>query len=155
MKSKPHPTLRRLEPFVGKWKLKGQQHDSPFGPAAKISAVKKYRWLEGGFFLVHRLKGRVGGRKIACVEIIGRDAAGQSYQTRAFYSDGTTKTWQARERRGGWTLTGGWKTGERTEQVRCTTVFSEGGTTMTEKWERSSAGSGWKTFWDVIATKIS
>jgi hypothetical protein len=34
---KPGPEYRRLDVFVGKWKMEGQQYDGPFGPAAKGS----------------------------------------------------------------------------------------------------------------------
>jgi hypothetical protein len=39
-------------------------------------------------------------------------------------------------------------------QVRCTTVFIDAGNTMRSKWEHSSDGSTWQTFWDVTATKV-
>jgi hypothetical protein len=39
-------------------------------------------------------------------------------------------------------------------KVRCTTAFSDAGNTMTSKWEQSSDGSRWETFWDVKASKV-
>ena len=42
---------------------------------------------------------------------------------------------------------------DKSLKVRCKTVFSDAGSTMTGKWEYSSAGSKWQTFWDVKATK--
>jgi ketosteroid isomerase-like protein len=42
---------------------------------------------------------------------------------------------------------------DKSLKVRCTTVFSDAGKTMTGKWEYSSDGSKWQTFWDVRATK--
>jgi hypothetical protein len=36
--------------------------------------------------------------------------------------------------------------------VRCTTAFSDAGNTMRSKWEQSSDGSSWATFWDVKAS---
>ncbi|MEK6324240.1 MAG: DUF1579 family protein [Acidobacteriota bacterium] len=154
---KPGPEHRRLDVFVGKWSMEGQQYESEFGPAAKLTAVETYEWLPGGFFLVHRFEGGFEGggddQEMACIEIIGHDAASQSYLCHSFYNDGKTNEWQARERDGIWTLTGDWQTAAKSPKVRCTTVFSDAGNTRTGKWERSSDGSKWGTFWDVKATK--
>lgn len=78
---KPGPEHRRLDVFVGKWNMEGQQYDGPVGPAAKITAVDTYEWLTGGFFLVHRCEGRVGDSEAACIEIISHDVSSQSYPT--------------------------------------------------------------------------
>ena len=149
----PGPGHRRLDVFLGKWNMEGQQYDGPAGPAAKITAVETYEWLTGGFFLVHRFEGRVGDSEAACIEIIGHDASRQNYPTHSFYSNGTTSEWHTREHDGIWTLTGHWPMAGRSVRVRCTTVFSDSGNTMTGKWEHSSAGSEWQTFWEVKATK--
>lgn len=150
---KPGPELRRLDRFVGTWNMEGRQYDGPFGPAAKISAVETYEWLIGGFFLVHRLGGRLDSAEIACVEIIGYDDSTQSYTRYSFYSNGKTNQWQEREGDGTWTLVGYSQIQGGTLKVRCTTVFQDSGTQMTGKWEYSSDGSNWQTFWDVTATK--
>ena len=52
--SQPGIEHRRLDVFVGKWNMQGQQYDGVIGPAAKITAVETYEWLTGGFFLVSR-----------------------------------------------------------------------------------------------------
>jgi hypothetical protein len=143
----------RLDIFVGRWNTKGQQYEGPVGPAAKITAVEAFEWLTGGFFLVHRFEGRVGDGEAACIEIIGPDAGGGSYRVHSFYNNGITNQWQSRERDGTWTLTGDWPMEGQSMKVRCTIVFSDAGDTMTGKWEHSSDGSSWRTFWDVKATK--
>ena len=97
---KPGPKHKRLEIFIGKWKMKGQQHDGLIGPAAKITAVQTYEWLTGGFFLVHRFEGRVGDAETACIEITGHDVSSQSYSTHSFYNNGITNEWKVRERDG-------------------------------------------------------
>ena len=149
----PGPEYRRLDVFVGEWQITGQQYGSPFGPAAKLTAVEAFEWLPGGFFLVHRFEGLIDDQVMACIEIIGHDASSQSYVFHSFYNDSKTNEWQARERDGVWTLSGDWQTEGKSSKVRCTTVFSDSGKTRTAKWERSSDGSNWDTFWDVKATK--
>ena len=147
------PELERLEVFLGTWNLEGQQYEGPFGPAAKITAVETYEWLPGGFFLVHRFDARIGGQPIACIEVIGHDASSQSYPTRTFCSDGNTNEWQFRERDGVWTSAEAAPMARNPMQARSTSVFSDAGNTMTAKWEYSSDGAAWQTFWDVKATK--
>ena len=39
-------------------------------------------------------------------------------------------------------------------KVRCTTAFTDAGHNMRSKWEQSSDGSSWETFWDVKASKV-
>jgi hypothetical protein len=151
---RPGPEHKRLQVFVGKWHMEGQQYDGPFGPAAKVTAVKTYEWLTGGFFVVHRLDGRLGDHEMACIEIIGQDASSQSYVTHTFYNDGNTKVWQVREVGGTWTSTADWQKADESLNVRCTTVFTDAGQTMTAHWEYSSDGSNWQPFMDVKATKV-
>ncbi|HEX6738032.1 MAG TPA: DUF1579 family protein, partial [Vicinamibacteria bacterium] len=71
----PGAAHRRRELFVGSWKMEGRQHAGPFGPAARITATESFEWLQGGFFLVHRLEGRLESEPIACIEVMGHDAA--------------------------------------------------------------------------------
>lgn len=149
----PGPGYRRLDAFVGKWSIKGQQYHGPFGPAAEITAVETYEWLVGGFFLIHRFGGRLGSAEIACIEIIGYDDSSRSYPRYSFYSNGKTNEWQGREGDGAWTLIGDSLMEGTSLKVRCTNVFSDSGKKMTAKWDYSSDGSNWQTFWDVESTK--
>jgi hypothetical protein len=144
---------QRLNVFAGTWHTEGQQCEGPIGPAANIRAVETYEWLPGEFFLVHRFEGRVGDGEAGCIEIIGYDAQSRSYPTHTFYNNGLANEWQSHERDGSWTLAGDWQMPGKSVKVRCTTVFSDAGNTMRSKWEQSSDGSSWETFWDVKASK--
>ena len=150
---KPGAGHQRLNAFVGTWNTEGQQCEGAVGPAAKIRAMETYEWLRGEFFLVHRFEGQVGDGAVACIEIIGYDAETQSYPTHTFYNNGVANEWQSHERDGIWTLAGDWQMQGQSVKVRCTTAFSDAGHTMTSKWEQSSDGSSWETFWDVKASK--
>lgn len=150
----PGPGHRRLDVFLGRWRLAGQQFESPFGPAARISGWETYDWLLGGFFLIHRLEGRLGAAPMGCIEVIGHDAATDSYPMRTFYNDGRFNEWRASEREGIWTTTGEWALEAESLSVRCTTLFEEGGATRMGRWEYSSPSWGWQTFWDVQTTRI-
>ena len=144
---------KRLGVFVGKWNMEGRQYEGLVGPAGKITAVETFEWLTGELFLVHRFEGRVGDGEAACIEIIGHDAKSQSYPAQSFYNNGVTNEWRLHERDGTWTLTGDWHIAGKSMKARCTTVFSDDGGTRTGKWEHSTDGSKWRTFWDVKATK--
>ena len=148
------PQHERLEAFVGRWTLTGRQHESPIGPAADITASESYEWLPGGFFLIHRFEGRLGAQPMACLEIVEHDAGAGCHRFHAFYNDGRTMHWEAREEGDTWTLAGEWPgEGGRPAQVRCTMWFIDDGHTRTARWERSTDGKSWQTFWDVTARK--
>jgi hypothetical protein len=151
----PGAEYRPLDVFVGNWSLEGQQYDGPFGPDAKIVGVESYEWLTGGFFLVHRLGGRLDTAEIACIEIIGFDESSQNYPRYTFYSNGKTNEWQSQQTDAGWTIIGDSVMADTTFKIRCTTLFSDSGNEMTSKWEYSSDGSNWKAFWDVRAVKAA
>jgi hypothetical protein len=97
--------------------------------------------LPGELFLVHRFEGQVGDGAAGCIEIIGYDAQSQSYPTHTFYHNGLANEWQSHELDGTWTLAGDWYMRGKSVKVGCTTVFSDAGHTMRNKWEQSSDGS--------------
>lgn len=140
--------------FVGKWNLEGRQLEGIVGPAAKVAAVQTYEWLTGGFFLIHRFEGRVGNGEAACIEIIAYDPTLQHYIMRTFFNDGRMNEWQAFVDDNVWLQTGDWEMRGKSMKIRCTTELSDDGNTITSKWEHSSDGSTWQTFWDVRATKV-
>jgi hypothetical protein len=149
----PAAEHRRLGIFVGTWDLEGRQHASPVGPAAEITGLERFEWLSGAFFLVHRFEARVAGAATACIEVTGYDASTGTYPTRTYYNNGQQADWQMTERNGTWFLTGEWPIGGETAQVRCTIEFADEGNTRTARWESSSDGAHWETFWDVKATR--
>jgi hypothetical protein len=151
---KPGSEQKRLNVFVGKWKTEGQQHEGLVGPAAKITAVETYEWLTGEFFLIHRFEGRVGEGEAACIEITGYDAKRQCYAMHTFYNSGIANEWRLDECDCVWMLTGDWQMSGELMKVRCKIEFGDAGNTMRGKWEHSSDGSSWQTFWDVKAEKI-
>lgn len=147
--------LKKLEVFVGKWNMEGQQYEGLYGSAAKVIAVQTYEWLEGGGFLIHRLKGNVREHEIAWIEIMGYDETIQQYPIHSFYNDGKTIEWESSEKNDTWTLTGHSQAEGKILKVRCITVLSDSGSTMTGRWEQSDGDSEeWKTFWDVKSIKV-
>ncbi len=151
----PDVEHERLDAFAGKWHMEGQQLAGPAGPAASISALQTYEWLPGGQFLVHHFDGRIGDSPAACIEVLGFEPERRCYRAHTFYNNGQTNVWDVEHHEGHWLFLGDWTAGGRPMKVRCTTTFAADGTTMASKWEHSSDGSQWHTFWDVSARKVT
>lgn len=141
----PGPQHQRLGVFVGKWTTQGRTKATPSAPAAEIVGTDTYEWLEGGFFLVHRVDVRMGAEQVKGLEIIAYDASSETYRTHAFDSQGTYGTYQATVHDGVWTFMGALE--------RATVVLSDAGNTMTIQWERSTDGLSWLPWMDVTLTK--
>ncbi len=149
---RPAPGLEALLPLVGKWHTEGAQLEGPLGPAAPFVAVETYEWLDGGHFLIHRMDGKFGRQRAACVEIIGRDSRG--LHARTYYNDGNVNVWQLQERGEELVMTGEWPGGSVGPfQVRCTLSFEDAGDTLVAKWEQARDGEVWRPFLETRATK--
>jgi hypothetical protein len=144
---------RLLQVFVGTWNTEGRAHDSPFGRAAAIRATESYEWLPGERFLVHFLQGRLGDDEMACIEMLGYDAASGSCLVHSFYNDGNRNVLQATEQDGTWTFTGAWKKEDETLKLRCTSRFGADGDSVDSVWEYSRGGARWERFWETKATR--
>ncbi len=137
----PGPAHKRLEVFIGRWNTEGLTKEGQFGPATKIIGVDTYEWLEGGFFLVHRVDVQMGDDEVKGIEIIGYDDAKQTYHTYSFDNQGNNAIYEARVLNGIWNFAG--------ESERATVEFSEGGNSITGKWERLGDDSNWHPWMDV------
>jgi uncharacterized protein DUF1579 len=147
------PGLEALRPLVGKWHTEGQQLDGPLGPQSPFVAVETFEWLDGGHFLIHRLDGKFGQKPAACIELWGRNEAGELF-AQTFYNDGNTNSWQVKEAGHALILSGNWSKGSGTPyQLRYTANVIEEGNTLESKWEQSSDGQVWTTFMQTRATK--
>ena len=66
----PDPALRKFDPFIGSWEMKGRtlgaDEDDVVGTAS-------YRWLPGGHFLEQRTKIRFTNLEVEGIEIIRYD----------------------------------------------------------------------------------
>ncbi|WP_420128047.1 DUF1579 family protein [Longimicrobium sp.] len=142
---RPGPEHAALAPFIGRWRTSGQVLASGSAPALEIAGVDEYEWLPGGFFLLHRVDVRIGGEPARALEIIGWDAGRGTYFMRSFDDQGNAGEMQARVH-----ADGTWRFAGDTE--RFTGVFSDGGDTLTGRWERRE-GDEWLPWMDVHLTK--
>lgn len=143
--SAPTPGHRALDAFVGTWRTEGVVRATPDAPAFPFTAVDRYAWMEGGFFLLHDVDARMGGESLKALEVISHDPATDTYPMRSYDSRGNTGAHEGRLRGGTWTFTGA------TE--RFTGAFSADGATFSGLWERSADGEAWEPWMDVTLTR--
>lgn len=69
VKPKPGPEHERLGPLIGKWMTRGNTIASGAEPVVAFFGTDTFEWLEGGFFVLHRVDVSMAGRPV----IGGRD----------------------------------------------------------------------------------
>lgn len=74
----PDPVLKKLEPLVGSWKLKGHLTGST---DENIIGHTTFQWLAGGFFLQQDVELNFLGMPIKSHEIIGYDAETKTFSS--------------------------------------------------------------------------
>ena len=140
----PNPALRTLEVFVGEWEtqatLAGQ-------PTARGRAV--FEWLEGGAFLAQRADAEQATFPTTTM-IIGRDHSSETYCLLYFDSRGVSRIYQMSLNAGVWKL---WREAPEFSQ-RFTGTFSDDGTAIGGRWERSSDGTHWEHDFDLTYTRV-
>jgi hypothetical protein len=144
---RPGPEHRRLQPFVGTWRTQGVVRATAEAPELPFTAVDRYEWMEGGFFLLHHVEARMGGGRLVALEVIGWDAAAGTYCMRSWDSQGGTGTHTGTLRDGVWTIEGA--------SERFTGRFSDDGGTISGLWERSADGAAWEPWMDVTLTQTA
>ncbi|MCG5217294.1 DUF1579 family protein [Streptosporangium soli] len=143
------PENEHLNALVGRWRSQGQTVATSTEPALQITGSDTYEWLEGRFFLIHRVDVRINNDKVEVIEMIGPyDPETRTYPMRSFDNRGDFGTMRASVNDNGiWTFAG--------ETERATLVIAEDHTTMTAKWERIDNGSDWLHWMDMTFTKVS
>ncbi len=149
---KPAPELKKLDYFVGTWKMDGEMKPGPMGPGGKMMETEKVQWMDGNFFLVMNddFKGDMGSG--TGVAYLGYDSNDKMYTYDAFNStgeaehskgnvDGDTWTWTSDEKMGGMTVKGRFI-------VKTLTP-----TSYNFKFDMSQDGTNWSTVMEGKATK--
>ena len=77
----PDPALRRLEPLVGTWTLRGRTLDSR---EDDIEGWTTFEWIPGGFFLKASGEINFRGFTIQSLEIIGFDPESQALSSSVY-----------------------------------------------------------------------
>ena len=144
--SGPGPLHRRLQRFVGRWRTEGEILGGPPGASARLQATDSYEWLPGGYFLLHRVEGRLGDEPVQTLEVIGYDAERHTYFSHAFDDRGNARTYTAGlSDDGTWSIVG--------SSERFTGSFSADGTALVGTWERLADGGEWARWMTIRLTK--
>ena len=142
----PHPELKKLEVFIGKWMNDGYTVETPDAPSERILTSDIYEWATGGHFVVHTAYGRIGNKDVGGIELIGYDEASKKYKsyfydshgnvsTDEFEIDGDTCKWEG-------------------ETTGCNAVFTENGKVQTAHHIRRDENGQWVPAMEVVLTKV-
>lgn len=77
----PDPALRRLDFFVGSWRITGRTLDSR---DENVSAQTSFEWLPGGFFLKQEFEAEFAGMPIQSLEVIWYDPANDTFPSTVY-----------------------------------------------------------------------
>jgi hypothetical protein len=151
----PHPALKKLDYFVGRWKTHGTIHPGSWGPGGKFSWTESTKWMPGGFFLIGRWKFKMPatlGGDGEEIFIIGYDAARRFYTFNAFSSQGLHQVSRGTFADRSWTWTSeGAQSGRAAEQKFTMKIYSRDRYAV--KFE-IKAKRGWTAFMEGKAVRI-
>ena len=151
-KPTPGPEVKKLDYFMGTWKMEGDVKPSAFGPGGKMAETDHSEWMPGGFFLlIHsETKAPIGeGKGLA---IMGYKPDDKVYTYHEFDSMGETISATGTVEGDTWTWHSEDKMGEKIMKGRYTVkVLSP--TSYTFKFEMASDTGEWNTVMEGKATK--
>lgn len=148
----PGPELKKLDSFIGSWKMEGEMKPGPMGPGGKFTGSTKYEWMPGGFFVeAHEAFNTPMGDGTA-LSFLGYDTNDKVYTYHSFAStgeaesatgtlDGDTWNWSSTEKMGGQEI----KT-RYTMKILSPTAYQF-------QYEVSPDGANWSTVMEGKATK--
>jgi len=151
---KPGPDQKRMESYLGRWRVEGDAKASPYGPAAKFISVDTTEWLPGGFFFIHRFQGSQGPVAIKAMEVVGYDARRHVYTSQTFDSYGNAGAWTATVNGNTWTWSGNTEANGKHLKERCTVVFTAAATGYSVNCDWSEDGVRWASNFVAKATRL-
>ena len=152
---KPAPELKKLDYFVGNWKLEGEMKPSQMGPGGKMTMTETLGWMEGNFFLVSHSKFQGAGMGAgSATAYMGYDADKKAYTYDEFSSMGEAVHSTGTVEGDTWTWLGDSKMGTQMMKGRFTMVILSP-RSYTYKFEMSSDGTTWNAVMDGKATKVT
>jgi hypothetical protein len=143
----PNPALSDLQPLVGEWSV---QIAFPADPETTVRGSVSFEWLEGGAFLVMRAGVEWSGPS-GSVAVIGRDEMTETYSMLYFDARSVTRIYEMSFGDGVWKQ---WRSAPEFSQ-RFTGTFSDDGSTIAARWEKSSDGSHWDHDFDLTYTRVT
>jgi len=150
---KPAPEVKKLDYFMGTWKMDGDTKPSPYGPGGKFSENDHNEWMPGSFFLVTHSEFKDPTSEATGLAVMGYNTNDKVYTYHEFDSmgeavaatgtiEGDTWTWRSEDKMGGKVMKGRY------------TVKVLSPTSYTFKYEMASDTGDWNTIMEGKATKV-
>ena len=140
-----NPALARLAAFVGTWQWEASLEGKPIG-----RGPSEFSWLEGGAFLVEHA-GAEQPEFPSSKIVIGVDDTTELYSMLFYDSRGIARIYQMSLQDGVWKQ---WRDAPSFSQ-RFEGKFSDDGTTITGRYEKSADGVQWELDFDLTYTRVS
>jgi hypothetical protein len=144
-----HPSLERLDAFVGEWSLEASL-------TAGVTGRAVFEWVLGGQFLVERSEVPDVPEAPDGIAIVGVDRDGEAFTQHYFDSRGVARVYAMTFRDGVWTLLRDAPDFSPLDfRQRFTGRFSADGGTISGRWETSTDGSSWDHDFDLTYRKLT
>jgi hypothetical protein len=144
-KRQPGAPEKKLEVFVGRWKVEGKNHAlAPNDPETPVSGEESYELLPGGFFLLSRFEHRAANSAHVGTSVIG--SAQDQYRLDSFDNLGYHRTYELSAEGQVWTIRG--------EHERARQAFDPSGNHFDIAWEIRKHGERWQPLCTLRATRV-
>lgn len=154
----PGPEHAMLGAFVGTWRSEGRGLGAD-GTAFALRSDDVFEWMPGRWFVVMRFRARSAdgspGHEVQGIQILGWDPLARAHELHCFDSTGCSGVVRLeREREGVWTGEGDLLMGGAHGRSRVAMVLSDGGDTITTRWERRAEDGGWRLLCDLVSRRV-
>jgi hypothetical protein len=143
----PGPEHKRLEGFLGHWRVEG--HNAPAAPTAaatKVLGEETYDWMPGGFFLIGRWVHRFDSSLHEGISFIGHDPETRAFTADNFDNLGYHRAYRLTELGGVWQFSGAFE--------RASWRFDDDRNGFTVNWEMSKDGKTWAPLCELRGTRL-
>ncbi len=141
----PGPLDPHAAGLIGHWNVEGVASAVPGREQEVIRWVEHFEWLEGGYFMLHRVEGHIGAEQFTGTEILANE------EIHSFYNRGRHQVWSHWFEDDRWMIQGIWRENGN-HLMRCTSRFV-GPDQRTSIWERSTGSDAWVLSWRLTATR--
>lgn len=145
----PSEELNRLEIFIGKWIVQGQNLEAAaIGANTIVKGETNYSWLAGHYFILCRWERQFEGGQHSGIGIMGYEEDRSFLSLTNYDNLGFKRAYevQCNSKSHTWRFTG--------QRERATIAFSKDGNSFIENWELLSEGSTWKPLCSLQGTKV-
>lgn len=142
--SKPAVSVAALAPFIGMWDTAGTVLSAEGEPEGQLTATDEYEWFSGGHFVLHHVKGSMGGQDVRTLEVIGAGDADRCL-ARAYDSSGQTDEYRCALTGRDWVIDG--------ETQRFRGKFDVQFHILEGDWELAEDGQNWRRWMHIKLLK--